>query len=212
MIGRLISALGAEIEFLAEAFVLRWPGTQLGQVLRRQYYRRKMGRRLGANAWIGVNTQIVPHERIEIGDNFVTGAGVYIGADQSLGIRIGRDVSLAHGAFIRAANHSYFDVGRPITAQGHFTREIACEDGGRFSIVIEDDVWIGAYAVILAGARIGRGAVIGAGAVVAGDIPSQAIVAGNPARVIGDRNNPIFAKNAGTVPPAANPTTRSAGA
>lgn len=211
MIGRLISAAGAEIGFLGEAIILRWPSAQLGQIMRRLYYRRKLGRRLGANAQIGVNTQIVPHARIEIGDNFVTGPGVYISADQSFGIRIGRDVSLAHGAFVRAANHSYFDVGKAITAQGHFTREIVCADGGRFSIVIEDDVWIGAYVVILAGAHIGRGAVIGAGAVVAGDIPSQAIVAGNPARVIGDRNNPVFAKNAVTVPPGADPSTRSAG-
>ncbi|MFN7209148.1 MAG: acyltransferase [Aggregatilineales bacterium] len=52
-------------------------------------------------------------------------------------------------------------------------------------ILIEDEVFIGMWAIILKGARIGRGAVIGAGAVVTGEVPPRAIAAGNPARVIG---------------------------
>lgn len=54
-------------------------------------------------------------------------------------------------------------------------------------IVIGDDVLIGAGSVILPGTRIGRGAVIGAGSVVSGTVPEYAIVAGAPARVIGQR-------------------------
>ncbi|OQA53632.1 MAG: Streptogramin A acetyltransferase [Candidatus Omnitrophica bacterium ADurb.Bin292] len=48
--------------------------------------------------------------------------------------------------------------------------------------VIEDDVWIGARAIIMAGVRIGRGAIIGANAVVTKDVPPYAVWAGNPAR------------------------------
>lgn len=53
-------------------------------------------------------------------------------------------------------------------------------------VIIGDDVFIGARAIILKGVTIGNGAVIGAGAVVAKDVPPYGIAVGNPARVIGD--------------------------
>jgi acetyltransferase-like isoleucine patch superfamily enzyme len=51
-------------------------------------------------------------------------------------------------------------------------------------IVVEDDAFIGARAIVLKGVTVGRGAVVGAGSVVACDVPPMAIVAGNPARVL----------------------------
>ena len=45
-------------------------------------------------------------------------------------------------------------------------------------------MWIGTNAIILGGVKVGQGAIIGAGAVVAKDIPSYAVVVGNPARVV----------------------------
>ena len=57
-------------------------------------------------------------------------------------------------------------------------------------VVIEDDVWIGSRATILAGVTVGRGAIVGAGAVVTRSVPPMAIVAGVPARVIGQRGEP----------------------
>lgn len=57
-------------------------------------------------------------------------------------------------------------------------------DKTRTGIIIEDDVWIGANSVILPGVTIKKGAVVGAGSVVTKDVPSYAVVCGNPARVI----------------------------
>ena len=56
-------------------------------------------------------------------------------------------------------------------------------------IIIEDDVFIGARAIVLKGVHVGRGAVIGAGAVVVNDVATMTIVGGNPARTIGTVND-----------------------
>ena len=57
-------------------------------------------------------------------------------------------------------------------------------------VVLEDDVWLGANVVLLNGVKIGRGAVIAAGTVCRSKIPPYAIVAGNPAKVVGFRFTP----------------------
>lgn len=53
-------------------------------------------------------------------------------------------------------------------------------------IVIGENVWIGVRAMVLGGARIGEGAIVGAAAVVDSEVPPYAIVAGNPAQVVGE--------------------------
>jgi virginiamycin A acetyltransferase len=56
--------------------------------------------------------------------------------------------------------------------------------GAAGKIIVEDDVWIGESATILAPLVIGRGSIVAAGAIVTCDVPPYSIVAGNPARVI----------------------------
>jgi acetyltransferase-like isoleucine patch superfamily enzyme len=90
------------------------------------------------------------------------------------GLTIGEDVLIGPNACVIAMNHRFDRVDTPINSQGE-TRE---------GIVIENGVWICADAVITDGVRIGSGAVVGAGAVVTHDVPSGAVVAGVPARVI----------------------------
>ena len=63
-------------------------------------------------------------------------------------------------------------------------------------VVIEDDVLIGANAVVLEGVRVGKGAVVAAGAIVVSDVPAEAVVAGVPARVIKMKDEKAAAKTA----------------
>jgi len=70
---------------------------------------------------------------------------------------------------------------------GFNTSEEIAENRYKDDCVLENDVWIGANSVVLRGVRIGTGAVIGAGSVVTKDVPSYAIYAGNPARLIRHR-------------------------
>ena len=89
-------------------------------------------------------------------------------------VAIGSHVNLAQGITVSALNHNFEDLEKRIDEQGVSTS----------AIVIGDDVWIGANAVITAGVHIGRHAVVAAGAVVTKDVPEYSVVAGVPAKVI----------------------------
>ena len=52
-------------------------------------------------------------------------------------------------------------------------------------VIVEEDVWIGAYVTLLNGVHIGRGCIVGSGSVVRGSTPPYSIVVGNPAKVVG---------------------------
>ena len=96
----------------------------------------------------------------------------------SQGISIGAHSRIAHSCSIYAFNHG-MRSNRPIWKQATSSKGIS----------IGEDVWIGARSCITDGVNIGCHAVVGMGAVVTRDIPAWAIVAGNPARVIGDRRD-----------------------
>ena len=87
---------------------------------------------------------------------------------------IGSHVNLAQGITITALNHNFEDSEKRIDEQGVSTS----------AVVIEDDIWIGANAVILPGVTIGHHSVVAAGAVVTKDVPPHSLVAGVPAKVI----------------------------
>lgn len=89
-------------------------------------------------------------------------------------VNIGHHVNLAQGITVTALNHNFEDSEKRIDEQGVCTTPV----------VIEDDVWIGANAVILPGVRVGTHSVVAAGAVVTKDVPPHSIVAGIPAKII----------------------------
>ena len=104
-------------------------------------------------------------------------------------VLIGKYSSIAHGIkFIAGLNHDSRGVSTyPFQEifEGVFDKNAELHPQcNHCQIIIGNDVWIGAYATIMGGVKIGNGAVIGAGAVVAKDVPPYAIVVGNPARVI----------------------------
>lgn len=89
-------------------------------------------------------------------------------------VDIGNHVNLAQGITVTALNHNFSDTNKRIDEQGVSTNPVT----------IEDDVWVGANAVILPGVTIGEHCVVAAGAVVTKDVPPHSLVAGVPAKVI----------------------------
>ena len=89
-------------------------------------------------------------------------------------VTIGSHVNLAQGITMTALNHNFEDTEKRIDEQGVSTTPV----------IIDDDVWIGANAVILPGVHIGNHCVVAAGAVVTKDVPPHSLVAGVPAKVI----------------------------
>lgn len=89
-------------------------------------------------------------------------------------VTIGNHVNLAQSITVTALNHNFEDQQQRIDEQGISTKPV----------VIGDDVWIGANAVILPGVTVGSHSVIAAGAVVTKDVPAHTLVAGVPAKVV----------------------------
>lgn len=89
-------------------------------------------------------------------------------------VTIGSHVNLAQGIVVTALNHNFENPALRIDEQGISTQPV----------VIGDDVWIGANAVILPGVTIGHHVVVAAGAVVTKDVPDNCVVGGVPAKVI----------------------------
>lgn len=89
-------------------------------------------------------------------------------------VTIGHHVNLAQGITVTALNHKFENPDIRIDEQGVSTKPV----------VIGNDIWVGANAVILPGITIGDHSVIAAGAIVTKDVPPHSLVAGVPAKVI----------------------------
>ncbi len=135
---------------------------------------------VGNRSWIAAHALV--RGDVEIGANCSVNAYVCISGK----VRCGNGVRIASLVSIVGFNHGFDDPDTPINDQPHEIK----------GIVIGDDVWIGANAVILDGVTIGNGAVIAAGAVVNKDVPPLAIMAGVPAKLVRRRGEkPVAAKS-----------------
>ncbi len=123
---------------------------------------------LGEHSWIAGHALV--RGDVEFGEHCTVNSYAMVSGR----VRCGDGVRIASHVSLVGFNHGYDDPDVPIWRQKHES----------LGITIEDDVWIGANAVVVDGVTIGRGAVIAAGAVVSKDVPPLAIVGGVPAKVL----------------------------
>lgn len=132
-----------------------------------------LGRHIQLTAWlINDSTPI-----ISIGSNCQIGSYNHITAANSITIYDG----VLTGKFVTITDNSH---GRPGDEEDLDVSAIKRKVYSKGPVVIEDNVWIGDKATILANVRIGRCSIVGANAVVTKDVPPYCIVGGNPARII----------------------------
>ena len=114
------------------------------------------------------------------------GAILNIGASVGAGTMIDMGAVLGGRAMVGARCH----IGAGAVLAG------VIEPASATPVVVEDEVLIGANAVVLEGCRIGRCAVVAAGAVVISDVPPESVVAGCPAHIIKHKSDVSAAKTA----------------
>lgn len=138
--------------------------------IRLAFYRTVMKYRIGRGSYIFMDAWFDGRGHFEMGCNSVINQKCHL--DNRGGIQIGDNVSISSEVCILTADH---DMRSPDNA------------GRERPVHIHDYVFIGTRATILPGVTLGEGAVVGAGSVVTKDVPPYTMVAGIPARKIGER-------------------------
>ena len=139
-----------------------------------------------------INARIEPgaiiREQVEIGDNAV----IMMGAVINIGAVIGEGTMIDMGAVLggRATVGKHCHVGAGAVLAG------VIEPASAIPVIVEDNVLIGANAVVIEGVRIGHDAVVAAGAVVISDVEPNTVVAGVPARKIKVKDEKAAGKTA----------------
>ncbi|MGB9706961.1 MAG: acyltransferase [Microgenomates group bacterium] len=152
-----------------ELMLLRWVGHIPSHSFRRFCYR-LAGMKIGKDSTIHMWANFFDPRGIEIGEDTIIGDHCFL--DGRAKIKIGNHVDIASQVLIYNSKH---DINDP---------EFRAVE---YPVEIEDYVFIGPRAIIMPGKKIGRGAIVAAGAIVTHDVPPGKIVAGVPARVIGER-------------------------
>ena len=127
-------------------------------------------------------------DKVEIGDRAV----IMMGAVINIGAVIGEDTMIDMGAVLggRATVGKRCHIGAGTVLAG------VVEPASATPVIVEDDVLIGANAVVIEGVRVGKGAVVAAGSVVIRDVAPGTVVAGVPAKFIKNKDEGTTAKTA----------------
>lgn len=127
-------------------------------------------------------------EQVEIGDNAV----IMMGAVINIGAVVGEGTMIDMGAVLggRATVGKHCHIGAGAILAG------VIEPASATPVIIEDNVLVGANAVVVEGVHVGKNAVVAAGAVVLEDVPDNAVVAGMPAKIIKMKDEKTSSKTA----------------
>ncbi len=130
----------------------------------------------------------VIREQVHIGKNAV----IMMGAILNIGAVVGDGTMIDMGAVLggRATVGNNCHVGAGAVLAG------VIEPASATPVIVEDNVLIGANAVVIEGCRIGKNSVVAAGAVVVSDVPADVVVAGCPARIIKHKDEKTAGKTA----------------
>ena len=156
--------------YVANTFVTRIPSRRI----RLAFFRHVLGLDIGSGTHVFMGTRFDSRRHFQIGRNSIINERCRM--DNRAQITIGESVSISAETTILTGDH---DVQ---------TSDFAGRERG---VDVGDYAFLGSRCTILPGVRIGRGAVVAAGALVARDVPDYAIVAGNPAKTIGQRTKDL---------------------
>lgn len=146
-----------------------------------------------ANVTLGSRVHIGPFSHLWAPNALSVGDDVYIGKFCTIEVdgSIGNQVLIANGVgLVGRHDHDFTTVGVPVRSAPWVGDDSFQAPQGQERVVVEDDVWLGYGCIVLSGVTIGHGAIVSAGAVVTRNVDPYAIVAGVPARKVGDRFSP----------------------
>ena len=135
------------------------------RLLKRSFYILKYGLKSVDNTFLAT-------AKCHISKDFKAGAYSYVGPGSTIypKVSIGKYTMIANDVHILGGDHKFDKVGTPIIFSGR---------GNFKETIIGDDVWVGAYSVIMSGVHIGNGAIVAAGSVISKDVAPYSIVGGH---------------------------------
>jgi len=151
----------------------------------RKWFYKGLGAKIGKNVVFHFKTEIRGHNRLKIGNGSIIGDNVIL--DARSGLELGENVNISSNVSIYTLQHDHRDPN------------FACPTDKKLNVIIKNRVWVGSNVIVLPGVTISEGSVCCAGCVVTKDIEPYTVVAGIPAKKVGERpQNLIYEFNGKT--------------